>query len=81
MPLYQKSIPYSPARERLRDLIKAKSDAAAALAEANARIDRLTRITSAVGPARAALSELDGREARAFSDWSASPPGTPCARN
>jgi hypothetical protein len=74
---FTKALPPSPARQRLRELIDTKAEAREALSEAQARKDRLTRITSAVGPARAALSELDGREAREFADWSASPPGTP----
>jgi hypothetical protein len=77
MSKFTKALPPSDARVRLRELIAAKKEAREAHADANARIDRLTRITSAVGPARAALSELDGREAREFADWSASPPGTP----
>jgi hypothetical protein len=74
---YQKALPYSPARERLRDLIAHRKEAAEALAEAQSRVERLARVAQAVGPHRAKLSELDSREAREFADWSASPPGSP----
>jgi hypothetical protein len=58
-------------------MIAARREAQEALAAAQARIDRLTEIGAAVGPARARLSALDGDEASAFADWSLAPPGAP----
>jgi hypothetical protein len=69
MPLYQKSIPYSPARERLRDIIAAKAEAVAKRDAAAARIEHLSRSADAVTPLRGKLAALDSSETRAHIDW------------
>ena len=48
MPKFSKPLPPSPARVRLRELIVAKAEAAEALADANARIERLGSLAAGV---------------------------------
>ena len=71
------AVPMTPARERLAHLLKAKADAAAEVAEAQARVDRLRALATGSSPIEAKLAALDAEEAPRFSLWAKAKPRLP----
>lgn len=69
--------PLSPARERLAHLLKAKEAAAAEVAEAAGRVNRLNALVTGADPIRAKLAGLDAEEAQKFADWAKSDSSEP----
>ena len=66
----------SKSRARLRDALDAKSAAQAGLDLAQARIDKLRAVATAVEPAQAALAAFDADQARQMAQWAVSTDGS-----
>ncbi len=67
----------SEARVHLAELIEARAEARAEVADAEARVVRLSALATAADKPRSALARLDAEEAQQFAEWSRNPDAPP----